>query len=232
MNYKFPIPISPFWLMSTRISLNRSLWQCALATFMQMSLKRGRLDSWTWLPVEYRRRYSSYWSHWNWTLCCVLDFDGASVMSGSHGRVHVILKRTFPNTIYVHCNSHRLNLVLCMVASASGHISTFFKTFCSTLCTSSLLEHIDTHLHGNSERDAPGATMDGAWGPHRHPLELQSRFSKQSANTARYNSGNASSVLREKRRDKIWSRFTVAPNSDKKVSVPVGDITEFATSGL
>lgn len=60
-------------------------------------------------------------------LCVGLCFDGAAVMSGNHGGVHVILKRTFPNAIYIHCCSHRLNLVLCKVASASGHVGTFFE---------------------------------------------------------------------------------------------------------
>uniref|UniRef100_A0A8C1TUJ4 HAT C-terminal dimerisation domain-containing protein n=1 Tax=Cyprinus carpio TaxID=7962 RepID=A0A8C1TUJ4_CYPCA len=52
----------------------------------------------------------------------------ASVMSGNKGGVHVILKRTFPQALYVHCNSHRLNLVLCATSKVSGHVSTFFIT--------------------------------------------------------------------------------------------------------
>lgn len=47
-------------------------------------------------------------------------------MSGHRGGVQVLLKEIFSKAIYVHCNSHRLNLVLCTAAKASGHVSTFF----------------------------------------------------------------------------------------------------------
>ena len=33
---------------------------------------------------------------------------------------------TYPKAVYVHCNSHRLNLVLSAAAESSGHVSTFF----------------------------------------------------------------------------------------------------------
>jgi len=62
------------------------------------------------------------------SLCVGFGFDGASVMSGNKGGVHLILKRTFPNACYVHCSSHRLNLVLCTAANVSGHVNTFFDT--------------------------------------------------------------------------------------------------------
>lgn len=60
------------------------------------------------------------------TLCVGFCFDGASVMSGNRGGVHVLLKQTFKQVVYVHCNSHRLNLVLCTAAKVSGHVNTFF----------------------------------------------------------------------------------------------------------
>ncbi len=60
------------------------------------------------------------------SLCVGFCFDGASVMSGHRGGVQSILKETFPKAVYVHCNSHRLNLVLCAAAESSGHVSTFF----------------------------------------------------------------------------------------------------------
>ncbi len=47
-------------------------------------------------------------------------------MSGHRGGVQSILKETFPKAVYVHCNSQRLNLVLCAAAESSGHVSTFF----------------------------------------------------------------------------------------------------------
>ncbi|KAJ4947757.1 hypothetical protein JOQ06_009790 [Pogonophryne albipinna] len=59
-------------------------------------------------------------------LCVGFGFDGASVMSGNKGGVHMILKKTFPHAIYVHCHSHRLNLVLCAASKVSPGISTFF----------------------------------------------------------------------------------------------------------
>ena len=49
-------------------------------------------------------------------------------MSGERGEVQALLKSMFPKAIYVHCNSHRLNLVLCAAAKASEHVSTFFET--------------------------------------------------------------------------------------------------------
>ena len=60
--------------------------------------------------------------------CVGFCFDGASVMSGNKGGVHVLLKKTFKSAVYVHCNSHRLNLVLCTAAKVSGNISSFFDT--------------------------------------------------------------------------------------------------------
>ena len=59
-------------------------------------------------------------------LCVGLCCDGASVMSGYKGGVQALLKETFPSAVYVHCNSHRLNLVLCTAAKASLEISSFF----------------------------------------------------------------------------------------------------------
>lgn len=61
-------------------------------------------------------------------LCVGFCFDGASVMSGAKGGVQLILKRTFPLGFYIHCCSHRLNLVLSSVAKASRHMNTFFET--------------------------------------------------------------------------------------------------------
>lgn len=60
------------------------------------------------------------------SLCVGFSFDGAAVMSGNKGGVQAILKGTFPRTVYVHCNSHRLNLALATVSKSSVHVSTFF----------------------------------------------------------------------------------------------------------
>ena len=48
----------------------------------------------------------------NPALCMGMSFDGAPVMSGHKGGVQAILKKTFQNAVFVHCFSHRLNLVL------------------------------------------------------------------------------------------------------------------------
>ena len=49
--------------------------------------------------------------------CVGFSFDGASVMSGPKGGVQAILKKYYQNAIFVHCHSHRLNLVLQEVSS-------------------------------------------------------------------------------------------------------------------
>ena len=61
------------------------------------------------------------------TLCVGFCFDKASVMLG-HTGVQAVLRENFPKAIYLHCNSHQLNLVLCSAAKESGHVSTFFDT--------------------------------------------------------------------------------------------------------
>ena len=39
-------------------------------------------------------------------------YNGASVMSGQHRGVQSIVKEAYPNSRYVHCYAHQLNLVL------------------------------------------------------------------------------------------------------------------------
>ena len=60
----------------------------------------------------------------------------ASVMSGRHAGLHVLLKEHMPHGIYIHCSAHRLNLVIngtCQVVyyvldyfSILSHIYSFF----------------------------------------------------------------------------------------------------------
>lgn len=95
-------------------------------------------------------------------LCVGFCFDGASVMSGAKGGVQSILKRTFPLAIYVHCSSHRLNLVLSSVAKVSRHINTFFETLNS--------------IHGfmtGSNRHARFMSIQKELNPGRQCLELE-----------------------------------------------------------
>ncbi len=59
-------------------------------------------------------------------LCVGFSFDGAAVMSGGRVGVQVLLKKTFPHAVYVHCHSHRLNLVLSTASKVSPTVATFF----------------------------------------------------------------------------------------------------------
>uniref|UniRef100_A0A667Y2X2 TTF-type domain-containing protein n=1 Tax=Myripristis murdjan TaxID=586833 RepID=A0A667Y2X2_9TELE len=96
------------------------------------------------------------------SLCVGFSFDGVSVVSGSKGGVHVILKQTFPDAVYVHCNSHRLNLVLCAASKASGHVSTFFDT----------VNSIHSFMTGSS-RHARFLELQKELHPDRPTLELE-----------------------------------------------------------
>ncbi|CAK6969183.1 zinc finger MYM-type protein 1-like, partial [Scomber scombrus] len=94
------------------------------------------------------------------SLCVGFCFDGASVMSGHRGGVQAILKETFPKAVYVHCNSHRLNLVLCAAAQASGH-EYFFH--CHQSDTQLLHWGPEARLVcGASEGDASRTLLQGA----------------------------------------------------------------------
>ena len=39
-------------------------------------------------------------------------YDGCSAMAGIEGEVQAIVKRKFPKAFFVHCSSHKLNLVV------------------------------------------------------------------------------------------------------------------------
>lgn len=95
------------------------------------------------------------------SLCVGLCFDGASVMSGHRGGVQAILKETFPQAVYVHCNSNiLLNLVFCAAAESSGHVSTFF-----TVINHTQLLHWSPEARsvcGAPERNASRTPMQGA----------------------------------------------------------------------
>ena len=59
--------------------------------------------------------------------CVGKGYDGASVMSGIHGGVEARMKGAGYAT-YVHCASHRLNLVLAATAERHPMIKSFFDT--------------------------------------------------------------------------------------------------------
>lgn len=44
--------------------------------------------------------------------CVAQTCDGANVMRGSMNGVQALLQKKVPQTVYIHCNNHRLNLVL------------------------------------------------------------------------------------------------------------------------
>ena len=53
-------------------------------------------------------------------------YDGASVMRGRIGGVHVKVKEVYENAYYVHCAAHQLNLVLSRAASCNKEAKLFF----------------------------------------------------------------------------------------------------------
>lgn len=95
-------------------------------------------------------------------LCVGFGFDGASVMSGNRGGVHVILKKTFPHALYVHCNSHKLNLVLCTAAKVSPGISTFFG----------IINSLHNFMNG-AQRHAKFLEIQKQMRPEQKTLELE-----------------------------------------------------------
>ncbi|KAJ4446342.1 hypothetical protein ANN_13037, partial [Periplaneta americana] len=52
-------------------------------------------------------------------------YDGASVMSGRHGRVQAIIRRKYARAIFVHCYAHQLNLVLLHSAKTIKEVKLF-----------------------------------------------------------------------------------------------------------
>ncbi|CAF4092305.1 unnamed protein product, partial [Rotaria sp. Silwood1] len=59
--------------------------------------------------------------------CISLCFDGASVMSGCHAGLHVLLKEHMPHGIYIHCSAHRLNLVINGTCQVVYYILDYFS---------------------------------------------------------------------------------------------------------
>lgn len=55
-------------------------------------------------------------SRYNVLNCIAQIYDGASVMSGNLNGVQALLWKERPQALYIHCFSHRLNLVLLMYA--------------------------------------------------------------------------------------------------------------------
>ena len=53
-------------------------------------------------------------------------YDGASVMKGRIGGVHVKVKEVYPNAHYVHCAAHQVNLVLSRAGSCNNEARLFF----------------------------------------------------------------------------------------------------------
>ena len=68
--------------------------------------------------------------------CVSQCYDGASVMSGHNAGVHVLIQEKCKQAVYVHCCTHRLNLVLVVLLSKFQLLKTFlpsskpFKSFC------------------------------------------------------------------------------------------------------
>lgn len=60
--------------------------------------------------------------------CRGQGFDGASVMSGIHSGVRKRILDIVPNATYIHCNAHKLNLVLSDIGRSTTKVSSFFDT--------------------------------------------------------------------------------------------------------
>ena len=83
-------------------------------------------------------------------------------MSGHKGGVQAILKDTFTRAMYIHCNSHQLNLVLCSASKVSTTVATFFDVL-------NLLHHFMT----GANRHARFLEIQKELRPDRHCLGLE-----------------------------------------------------------
>ncbi|XP_017769819.1 PREDICTED: zinc finger MYM-type protein 1-like [Nicrophorus vespilloides] len=66
-------------------------------------------------------------------------YDGAAVMSGEHNEVQLKIQNICPNSLFVHCYTHRLNLVLSQSVTHIAECKRFFKkilSFSSFFCKS------------------------------------------------------------------------------------------------
>ena len=64
----------------------------------------------------------------NWNNCVAQCYDGASVMSGWANGVQAKIWEHAPNAVYIHCDAHRLNLVLIDTISDIIELRDFFST--------------------------------------------------------------------------------------------------------
>ncbi|XP_078506844.1 zinc finger MYM-type protein 1-like [Lissotriton helveticus] len=55
------------------------------------------------------------------------SYDGASVMSGSHGGVQKRIRDVYPNAHYVHCHAHQLNLIMQQAVSKISETRIVFQ---------------------------------------------------------------------------------------------------------
>uniref|UniRef100_A0A8C6LXF4 DUF4371 domain-containing protein n=1 Tax=Nothobranchius furzeri TaxID=105023 RepID=A0A8C6LXF4_NOTFU len=75
--------------------------------------------------------------------CIAQTYDGAAVMSGTTGGVQAHFRRLHPESIYVHCYAHKLNLVLCHTCRAVSEAVELFDLleFIYSFFTTSLVNH-------------------------------------------------------------------------------------------
>ena len=85
----------------------------------------------------------------NPSQCVGFSFDGASVISGAKGGVQAILKKYYRNARFVHCHSHRLNLVLQEVSSLCLKLTTVLLCVINCLF-SSVIRNVCLYLSKNS----------------------------------------------------------------------------------
>lgn len=76
------------------------------------------------------------------TKCRGQGYDGASVMSGKLSGVQKRFQDCVPNALYVHCNAHNLNLVLCDAAEECIEVKKFFA----------IIQEVYNYLGGSAPR--------------------------------------------------------------------------------
>lgn len=69
-------------------------------------------------------------------------FDGAAVMAGHTGGLRAKVQELYPKAIFVHCFSHKLNLILSQSVSCIKECRIFFQT----------LKGLGSFLHKSSKR--------------------------------------------------------------------------------
>lgn len=80
-----------------------------------------------WVIISSIRRETE----WTFEEHGYLSIYRASVMSGCHAGVNVLLKEFMPKAVYVHCANHRLNLVINDTCKIVVYMTNYFSILSS-----------------------------------------------------------------------------------------------------